>query len=134
MYEASDLFAEFLDAKGQAEYEKWREENTHLWDKAVNKYYEIEGAEAREKYLFTLAPRVRQYVIYMVEEDWKLDLGPNAQRVQQMSGQRTGGGGMPPIPGGGGGGMPPIPGGGGIPTIPGGGGGSREMPPIPVGR
>lgn len=97
MYEAGELVGGFLDAKGQADYKKWREEHTNIKDKAVNQYYDLEDTASRERYLRSLAPRVRQYVTYMLEEDWKLYLGPNAQKAQQLVGR---GGGVPPGGGG----------------------------------
>ena len=93
MYEAGELVSGYLDPKGQVDFEKWREEHTHPWDKALSAYYDIEDTASRERYLRSLAPNARQYVTYMLEEDWKFYLGPNAQKAQQMMGQTTTGGG-----------------------------------------
>lgn len=102
IYMAQELIT---DPDDLARYEKWREEHTHPWDKAVNEYYEIEDTEARERYLGTLSDQVRRYVTYMIEEDWKLYLGPNAQKAQQLQGA---GGSLPRASGGtsDGGGLP----------------------------
>ena len=102
MYKAAELVN--VDKK---RLEKWREEHTLPCDKAVNIYYDVvdkyrpnwDLVDAKTAlYLRTLNPDFAHYVEYMVEEDWKKDLGENAAWAEEMKAMGGGGGsGVPPF-------------------------------------
>ncbi len=99
-YNLLELIQSYLDPSGQKDYEKWKEDHTHPLDKALDEYYDIERDEDKEKWLAKQSPDVKQYIDYMTNDDWKKNLGPNAQKVQAMKDAQ------PSRLGGGGGGIP----------------------------
>lgn len=97
MYGVAGFVALELDAESLGFFRRWKRLHTHPWDKALDQYYSYrqsvaekagykvwESTEAAGDYVLRLLPNVTDYIRWMLLVDWVVDLGPNAQKIEQL--------------------------------------------------